>query len=95
MQLKCEVMAVLFKKRGTFTEEDARKVIEIVSEIPNEREIIIMAEKVTDEAKRRLWDYTRAVQLMADMTGEDRSVKVEILEGYVSERVKGTDVDEL
>nr|WP_206203997.1 hypothetical protein [Thermococcus sp. ES12] len=85
-------MAVLFKKRGTFTEEDARKVIEIVSEIPNEREIIIMAEKVTDEAKRRLWDYARGVQLMADMTGEDRSVKVEILEGYVSEKVKGIEL---
>ncbi|NJE75720.1 hypothetical protein [Thermococcus sp. ES12] len=83
---------MLFKKRGTFTEEDARKVIEIVSEIPNEREIIIMAEKVTDEAKRRLWDYARGVQLMADMTGEDRSVKVEILEGYVSEKVKGIEL---
>jgi len=86
---------VLFKKRGTFTEEDARKVIEIVSERPDEREIIVMAERVTDEAKRRLWDYARGVQLMADMTGEDRSVKVEILEGYVSEHVKGVDLDEL
>ncbi|NJE30937.1 hypothetical protein E3E38_07765 [Thermococcus sp. 18S1] len=86
---------MLFKKRGTFTEEDARKVIEIVSERPDEREIIIMAEKVTEEAKRRLWDYARGVQLMADMTGEDRSVRVEILEGYVSEHVKGVDVDEL
>ena len=86
---------MLFKKRGTFTEEDARKVIEFVSERPNEREIIIMAESVTDEAKRRLWDYARGVQLMADMTGEDRSVRVEILEGYVSEHVKGVDVDEL
>ncbi|ASJ14257.1 hypothetical protein [Thermococcus radiotolerans] len=86
---------MLFKKRGTFTEEDARRVIEIVSERPDEREIIVMAERVTDEAKRRLWDYARGVQLMADMTGEDRSVKVEILEGYVSEHVKGVDVDEL
>jgi galactokinase len=86
------VVAVLFKKRGTFTEEDARKVIEIVSERPDEREIIVMAERVTDEAKRRLWDYARGVQLMADMTGEDRSVRVEILEGYVSEHVKGVEL---
>ncbi|ASA77284.1 hypothetical protein [Thermococcus sp. 5-4] len=83
---------MLFKKRGTFTEEDARKVIEIVSERPDEREIIVMAERVTDKAKRRLWDYARGVQLMADMTGEDRSVKVEILEGYVSEHVKGVEL---
>jgi len=86
------VVAVLFKKRGTFTEEDARKVIEVVSERPDEREIIVMAERVTDEAKRRLWDYARGVQLMADMTGEDRSVRVEILEGYVSEHVKGVEL---
>ncbi|MCD6372556.1 MAG: hypothetical protein J7L37_03280 [Thermococcus sp.] len=86
---------MLFKKRGTFTEEDARKVIEFVSQRADEREIIVMAEAVTDEAKRRLWDYARGVQLMADMTGEDRSVRVEILEGYVSEHVKGVDVDEL
>ena len=83
---------MLFKKRGTFTEEDARKVIEVVSERPDEREIIVMAERVTDEAKRRLWDYARGVQLMADMTGEDRSVRVEILEGYVSEHVKGVEL---
>ena len=86
---------MLFKKKGTFTEEDARKVIEIVSERPDEREVIIMAEYVTEEAKRRLWDYARGVQLMADLTGEDRSVRVEILEGYVSEHVKGVDVDSL
>ncbi|CAD5243984.1 hypothetical protein [Thermococcus camini] len=86
---------MLFKKRGTFTEEDARKVIEIVSKRPNEREIIIMAERITDEAKRRLWDYARGVQLMADMTGEERKVRVEILEGYVSKHVKGVDVDGL
>ena len=83
---------MLFKKKGTFTEEDARKVIEIVSERPDEGEIIVMAERVTDEAKRRLWDYARGVQLMADMTGEDRSVRVEILEGYVSEHVKGVEL---
>ncbi|WP_258084610.1 hypothetical protein [Thermococcus thermotolerans] len=86
---------MLFKKRGTFTEDDARKVIEIVSGMPSEREIIIMAERITDEVKRRLWDYARGVQLMADMTGEERKVRVEILEGYVSEHVKGVDVDDL
>ena len=86
---------MLFKKRGTFTEEDARKVIEFASARPKEREIIIMAERVTDDAKRRLWDYARGVQLMADMTGEDRSVRVEGLEGYVSENVKGIDVDSI
>ena len=32
---------------------------------------------------------------MADMTGEEREVRVEILEGYVSERVKGIDVETL
>lgn len=86
---------MLFKKKGVFTEEDARKVVEWMSSHPEERELIVMAERVTDEAKRRLWDYARAVQLMADMTGENRSVRVEILEGFVSERVKGLDVGEL
>ncbi|ASJ08984.1 hypothetical protein A3L11_06990 [Thermococcus siculi] len=86
---------MLFKKRGVFTEEDARKVVEWMSAHPEEKELIVMAEGVTADAKRRLWDYARAVQLMADMTGEDRSVKVEILEGFVSEKVKGIDVEEL
>jgi len=86
---------VLFKKRGTFTEEDARKVIEWMSAHPEEKELIVMAEAVTAEAKRRLWDYARAVQLMADFTGEEREVRVEILEGYVSEKVRGIDVESL
>ncbi|WP_297470480.1 hypothetical protein [Thermococcus sp.] len=86
---------MLFKKRGVFDEKDARKVVEWMSAHPEERELIVMAESVTSEAKRRLWDYARAVQLMADMTGEERSVRVEILEGFVSERVKGLDVEEL
>ncbi|ASJ10847.1 hypothetical protein A3L12_05795 [Thermococcus sp. P6] len=86
---------MLFKKRGTFTEEDARKVVEFVSQRPGEREIIVMAERVTDEARRRLWDYSNAVRLMASLRGEEREVRVEILEGYVSERVRGVDVEEL
>ncbi|NJE01169.1 hypothetical protein [Thermococcus sp. JdF3] len=86
---------MLFKKRGTFTEEDARKVIEFASARPEEGELIVMADRITDEAKRRLWDYARAVKLMADLTGEEREVRVEILEGYVSERVKGIDVEGL
>ncbi|ANF23171.1 hypothetical protein [Thermococcus piezophilus] len=85
---------MLFKKRGLFTEEDARKVIEIVSR-ENAGEIIVMCEAIEEAAKRRLWDYARGVQLMADMTGEDRSVRIEILEGYVSEHVKGIDLDEV
>ena len=87
-----EVSAVLFKKRGVFTEKDARKVIEEMSKHPEERELIVMAEAVTAEAKRRLWDYGRAVKLMADMTGDEREVRVEILEGYVSEKVKGIEL---
>jgi len=86
---------VLFKKQGIFNEEDARKVVEWMSSHPEEKELIVMAEGITSEAKRRLWDYARAVQLMADMTGEDRSVRVEILEGFVSEKVKGLNVKEL
>ena len=86
---------MLFKKRGIFDEEDARKVVEWMGAHPEERELIVMAESVTSEAKRRLWDYARAVQLMADMTGEDRSVRVEILEGFVSDKVKGLNVEEL
>ncbi|NJE42334.1 hypothetical protein [Thermococcus sp. GR6] len=85
---------MLFKKRGVFTEEDARKVIEIASS-ENVKEIIVMAESVAEEAKRRLWDYARGVQLMADLTGEDRSVRIEILEGYVSDKVKGIDLSEV
>ncbi|NJE55224.1 hypothetical protein [Thermococcus sp. 21S9] len=86
---------MLFKKRGVFTEEDARKVIEEMSKHPEEKELIVMAEAVTAEAKRRLWDYARAVKLMADMTGDEREIRVEILEGYVSEKVKGIDVETL
>ncbi|WP_297074242.1 hypothetical protein [Thermococcus sp.] len=86
---------MLFKKRGVFDEGDARKVAEWMSAHPEERELIVMAESVTPEAKRRLWDYARAVQLMADMTGEERRVKVEILESFVSEKVKGLNVEEL
>ncbi|WP_297463590.1 hypothetical protein [Thermococcus sp.] len=86
---------MLFTKKGVFTEEDARKVVEWMGSHPEERELIVMAESVTPEAKRRLWDYARAVQLMADMTREERSVKVEILEGFVSDKVKGLNVEEL
>ena len=83
---------MLFKKRGVFDEEDARKVVEWMGSHPEEKELIVMAESVTSEAKRRLWDYARAVQLMADMTGEERSVKVEILEGFVSKKVRGIEL---
>ncbi|WP_456423909.1 hypothetical protein [Thermococcus sp.] len=86
---------MLFKKRGTFTEEDAMKVVEWMSIHPEERELIVLAEAVTPEAKRRLWDYARAVKLMADMTGDEREVRVEIIEGYVSEKVRGLDVETL
>ncbi len=89
------VRAVLFKKKGVFTEDDARKVIELISAYPDEKELIVMAEAVTAGAKRRLWDYARAVKLMGDMTGEEREVRVEILEGYVSEKVKGIDIETL
>ncbi|AAL81678.1 hypothetical protein PFDSM3638_07830 [Pyrococcus furiosus DSM 3638] len=83
---------MLVKKKGVFTELDAQKVIEMASK-SMEKEIIVMAYKVTEEAKRRLWDYQRAVSLMADLTGEKREVKVEILEGYVSDKVKGIELD--
>ena len=86
---------MLFKKRGVFTEEDARKVVEWMGAHPEEREIIVMAGSVTAGAKRRLWDYARAVQLMADMAGEERKVRVEILEGFVSDRVRGLNIEEL
>ncbi len=86
---------MLFKKKDVFTEGDARKVVEWMGAHPEERELIVVAESVTAEAKRRLWDYARAVQLMADMTGEDRSVSVEILEGFVSDKLKGLNVEEL
>lgn len=88
-------MGVLFKKKGVLTEEEAMKIVEWMSLHPEEKELIVIAEAVEDAAKRRLWDYARAVRLMADMTGEEREVKVEILEGYVSEKVKGINVDEL
>jgi len=83
---------MLFKKRGILREEDAMKIVEWMSTHPDERELIVMTEAATPEAKRRLWDYARAVKLMADMVGEDREVKVEILEGYVSEKVKGIEL---
>ncbi|WP_209477992.1 hypothetical protein [Thermococcus stetteri] len=86
---------MLFKKMGVFTGEDAKKVVEWMSIHPEERELIVMAETVEEDAKRRLWDFARAVQLMADMAGEERKIRVEILEGFVSEKVKGINVDEL
>ncbi|WP_297477840.1 hypothetical protein [Thermococcus sp.] len=86
---------MLFKRRGVFTEEDARKVVEWMGAHPEERELIVMAGSVTAGAKRRLWDYARAVQLMADMAGEERRVRVEILEGFVSDRVRGLNIEEL
>ena len=86
---------MLFKKKGLITERDAERIVEWMSRHPEERELIVMADKVENSAKRRLWDYARAVQLMADMTGDKRSVRVEILEGFVSERVKGINVEEL
>jgi len=82
---------VLFKKKGLFDEEDALRVIEIASK-KDAREIIVMCEQITDSARRRLWDYARGVQLMSDLTGEKRKVRVEILEGYVSDRVKGVEL---
>ncbi|WP_048148250.1 hypothetical protein [Palaeococcus ferrophilus] len=82
---------MLFKKRGTFTVEDAQRVIELASE-ENEREIIVMCEVIEEEARRRLWDYARGVELMADLTGEKRKVRVEILEGYVSDHVRGVEL---
>jgi len=88
-------MSVLFKKKGVFTGDDARKVIGEMAKYPEEGELIVMAEVVTEEAKRRLWDYAKAVKLMADMSGDEREIRIEILEGYVSEKVKGTDVDTL
>ncbi|MDK2982996.1 MAG: hypothetical protein PWP19_474 [Thermococcaceae archaeon] len=82
---------MLFKKKGLFTVSDAMKVIEIASR-EDPREIIIMCEAIDEEAKRRLWDYARGVELMADLTGENRSVRIEILEGYVSDKVKGIEL---
>ncbi len=82
---------MLFKKKGIFDEEDALKVVKIASR-ENAKEIIVMCEHITDSAKRRLWDYARGVQLMSDLTGEGRGVRIEILEGYVSNRVKGMEL---
>ncbi|MDI3476267.1 MAG: hypothetical protein PWQ79_1587 [Thermococcaceae archaeon] len=89
------MMGMLFKKRGFFTVKDAEKVIEWMSTHPEEKELIVMADAVEESAKRRLWDYARAVKLMADMMGEEREVRVEILEGFVSGKVKGIDVEDL
>ncbi len=82
---------MLFKKKGLFDERDALKVVEMASR-ENAGEIIVMCERITDSARRRLWDYARGVQLMSDLTGERREVKIEILEGYVSDRVKGVEL---
>lgn len=85
------VSRMLFKKKGLFTVGDALKVIEIASK-ENAKEIIVMCDAIDEDAKRRLWDYAKGVELMADLTGEERSVKVEILEGYVSDKVKGIEL---
>ncbi|AIF69830.1 hypothetical protein PAP_07200 [Palaeococcus pacificus DY20341] len=82
---------MLFKKKGLFTVSDAQKVIELASE-ENAKEIIVMCEAIDDDAKRRLWDYAKGVELMSDLTGEERKVRVEILEGYVSDKVKGIEL---
>lgn len=85
------VISMLFKKKGLFTVSDAQKVIELASE-ENAKEIIVMCEAIDDDAKRRLWDYAKGVELMSDLTGEERKVRVEILEGYVSDKVKGIEL---
>ncbi|HIP88969.1 MAG TPA: hypothetical protein EYH24_03225 [Thermococcus paralvinellae] len=84
---------MLFKKKGLFTVSDAMKVIEIASR-ENAKEIIVMCEAIDEEARRRLWDYANGVKLrlMADLIGEQREVRVGILEGYVSDRVKGIEL---
>jgi len=82
---------MLFKKKGLFTVSDALKVVETASK-EDPREIIIMCEAIDEDAKRRLWDYAKGVELMADLTGEKRNVKIEILEGYVSDKVKGIEL---
>ncbi|HDH44725.1 MAG TPA: hypothetical protein ENG66_04975 [Thermococcus sp.] len=82
---------MLFKKKGLFTVSDALKVVEMASK-EDPREIIIMCEAIDEDAKRRLWDYAKGVELMADLTGEKRNVKIEILEGYVSDKVKGIEL---
>ena len=84
---------MLFKKRGLFTDSDAMRVIEIASR-ENAKEIIVMCEAIDEEARRRLWDYANGVKLrlMADLIGEQREVRVGILEGYVSDRVKGIEL---
>jgi len=85
------VVEMLFKKKGLFTVSDALKVVEMASK-KDPREIIIMCEAIDEDAKRRLWDYAKGVELMADLTGEKRNVKIEILEGYVSDKVKGIEL---
>jgi len=85
------VVGMLFKKKGLFTVSDALKVVEMASK-EDPREIIIMCEAIDEDAKRRLWDYAKGVELMADLTGEKRNVKIEILEGYVSDKVKGIEL---
>ena len=82
---------MLFKKKGLFTVSDALKVVEMASK-EDPREIIIMCEAIDEDAKRRLWDYAKGVELMADLTGEKRNVKIEILEGYESDKVKGIEL---
>ncbi|ADT83626.1 hypothetical protein [Thermococcus barophilus] len=82
---------MLFKKKGLFTVSDAMRVVEIASR-ENAKEIIVMCEVIDEDAKRRLWDYANAVRLMADLTGEQREVRIEILEGYVSDKVKGIEL---
>jgi len=82
---------MLFKKKGLFTVSDALKVVEMAGK-EDPREIIIMCEAIDEDAKRRLWDYAKGVELMADLTGEKRNVKIEILEGYVSDKVKGIEL---
>ncbi len=82
---------MLFKKKGLFTVSDALKVVEMASK-EDPREIKIMCEAIDEDAKRRLWDYAKGVELMADLTGEKRNVKIEILEGYVSDKVKGIEL---
>ncbi|RLF83381.1 hypothetical protein DRN44_01210 [Thermococci archaeon] len=82
---------MLFKKKGLFTVSDALKLVEMASK-EDPREIIIMCEAIDEDAKRRLWDYAKGVELMADLTGEKRNVKIEILEGYVSDKVKGIEL---
>ncbi len=85
---------MLFKKRGAFTEEDAEGNRVRKSEARGEGDNSHGRERYRGSEEEAV-GLREGGKAHGDLTGEEREVRIEILEGYVSDKIRGVDVDEL